>query len=77
MPQPVYGAPQVPYQQNYPAQQYPQGGGSRYYANPYAIPPSPNYYQRSDVDQYYIPPNAYYNNNEQPRSTGAQGNLNY
>jgi len=76
--QPVYAAPQVPYQQNYPVQQqYPQGGGSRYYTNPYAIPPSPNYYQRLDVDQYYIPPNTYYNNTEQPKSMGAQGNLNY
>jgi hypothetical protein len=63
-----------PYQQNYRQQQYPnyyypspyqQGGspGSRFYSDPYAIPPANQYYQRYDMDQYYVPPN-YYNNVE-------------
>ncbi|MDX2083497.1 MAG: hypothetical protein SFV53_05890 [Rickettsiales bacterium] len=31
---------------------------SRYYSNPYALPPQ-NYYQYQDYDQYYIPPLPY------------------
>ncbi len=49
---------------NQPAPSY-QQGGSRYYSNPYAIPPSagyPNY----DADQYYVPPSNY--NNVEPAS---------
>lgn len=33
---------------------------SRFYSNPYAIPPS-NRYQRYDADQYYVPPSRYRN----------------
>ena len=65
----AYAPPQVAYQPQpqyyYPPQNYqPQGqqGGSRFYSNPYAIPPAtqyPNY----DADQYYVPP-AYVNNIE-------------
>ncbi|MBP7709553.1 MAG: hypothetical protein KA100_00600 [Rickettsiales bacterium] len=60
-PSPYYYPPQQP---SYypPATPYSQQGGSRYYSNPYAIPPStqyPNY----DADQYYVPP-TYYNNVE-------------
>jgi hypothetical protein len=34
--------------------------GSRYYANPYAIPPAGSYYQpRYDQDQHYSPPSYY------------------
>lgn len=58
---------QPSYQQpNYQPQPYPQSGypqqygGSRYYNDPYAIPPS-QYYPRYDSDQYYAPPNYYYN----------------
>lgn len=71
-PVPVYQAPVYP--QPVPAYQQPQGG-SRYYTNPYAIPPSPGYYQRYDVDQYYVPPMYYEGGNnsgngQQMRSTG-------
>ncbi|MDX2083496.1 MAG: hypothetical protein SFV53_05885 [Rickettsiales bacterium] len=59
MPQPVYAAPPIP---SYP-NQYQAVGGSRYYSNPYSIPPS-NYNQYYDGDQYYVPP-TYYNNVEQ------------
>lgn len=69
--QPMY--PQAAPQQYYPQQQqnpYQQPGyqqqvppGSRYYSNPYAIPPSGGYYPQYDGDQYYVPP-AYYNNVE-------------
>jgi len=63
MPQPQYQAP-------YPAQYYPPSyasapyqvypnAGSRFYSNPYAIPPSP-YYQQYDADQYYVPPTYSY-----------------
>lgn len=61
-------APQ--YQPPYPAQYYPPSyasapyqvypnAGSRFYSNPYAIPPSP-YYQQYDADQYYVPPTYSY-----------------
>ncbi len=68
--QPSYQQPQYQQVPTYP--QYPSGGGgSRYYSNPYAIPPSNGYYQRYDVDQYYIPPTYYNNlNDQQMRSTG-------
>lgn len=62
------------YQRPYQQQQYYQPQpyipptysvpASRYYSNPYAIPPS-NSYQRYDADQYYVPPN-YYQNIERP-----------
>jgi hypothetical protein len=67
--QPYYYPPQ----QAAPAPYYPPQGayvppyqstpGSRFYSNPYAIPPSaqyPNY----DVDQYYVPPTSYYDRPE-------------
>ena len=41
-----------------PYQVYPNAG-SRFYSNPYAIPPSP-YYPQYDVDQYYVPPTYSY-----------------
>ena len=62
-PQPQY-VPQPPqyYPQTYgsvvPYQVYPNAG-SRFYSNPYAIPPSP-YYSQYDVDQYYVPPTYSY-----------------
>ena len=56
---------QMPQQQYYPPnyasppyQVYPNAG-SRFYSNPYAIPPSP-YYPQYDVDQYYVPPTYSY-----------------
>ena len=56
---------QIPQQQYYPPnyasppyQVYPNAG-SRFYSNPYAIPPSP-YYPQYDVDQYYVPPTYSY-----------------
>lgn len=62
---------QTPYQQTPYQQQMPQYyqpyvpptyavPASRYYSNPYAIPPS-TVYQRYDADQYYVPPNYYQN----------------
>lgn len=76
----------APYQQQYaypPAYQQPvyaypqyQGGGSRYYSNPYAIPAAPAvpYYQRYDVDQYYVPPTYYgnYGSEQKMKSTGYE-----
>jgi hypothetical protein len=67
MPNPGY-PPQ--YQQQMPQQYYPPNyssppyqvypnAGSRFYSNPYAIPPSP-YYPQYDVDQYYVPPTYSY-----------------
>jgi hypothetical protein len=54
--------PQQYYPQTYgtvaPYQVYPNAG-SRFYSNPYAIPPSP-YYPQYDVDQYYVPPTYSY-----------------
>jgi hypothetical protein len=53
--------PQQYYPPNYsspPYQVYPNAG-SRFYSNPYAIPPSP-YYPQYDVDQYYVPPTYSY-----------------
>jgi hypothetical protein len=57
-PAPYYQTPQQYQQQPY----YGPQGGSRFYSNPYAIPPS-NYYPNYDADQYYVPP-AYIQNNE-------------
>ncbi|NBX52935.1 MAG: hypothetical protein EBT63_04725 [Proteobacteria bacterium] len=63
-PQPQYQNPPYPsqyYPPSYsspPYQVYPNAG-SRFYSNPYAIPPSP-YYQQYDVDQYYVPPTYSY-----------------
>lgn len=62
--------PAAQYQAPYPAQYYPPSyssppyqvypnAGSRFYSNPYAIPPSP-YYQQYDADQYYVPPTYSY-----------------
>ena len=62
--------PMVQYQPPYQAQYYPPSyssppyqvypnAGSRFYSNPYAIPPSP-YYQQYDADQYYVPPTYSY-----------------
>lgn len=68
-PQQYQGQPQ--YQPPQPQQYYPQtygsvapyqvypNAGSRFYSNPYAIPPSP-YYPQYDVDQYYVPPTYSY-----------------
>jgi hypothetical protein len=62
--QPPQYQPQPPqyYPQTYgtvaPYQVYPNAG-SRFYSNPYAIPPSP-YYPQYDVDQYYVPPTYSY-----------------
>lgn len=71
-PQPQYQPPQqFQGQPPYPQQYYPQtygsvapyqvypNAGSRFYSNPYAIPPSP-YYPQYDVDQYYVPPTYSY-----------------
>jgi hypothetical protein len=80
----VPAAPQ--YQQPYPPQQYapypqqqrgyaqPYQGqaGSRFYSNPYDIPPSPYYNQPYDADQYYVPPSYYYNEGNQPAAS-SQG----
>ncbi len=79
---PNYQAPQyAPYPAQpyapYPAQQrgYPQpyqgGAGSRFYSNPYDIPPSPYYNQPYDADQYYVPPSYYYN--EGAQTAAGQG----
>ena len=58
--QQYYAAP-APYGQPYYS--YSQApAGSRFYSNPYAIPPAPRYLNY-DVDQYYVPP-SYYNNVE-------------
>ncbi|MBM3590031.1 MAG: hypothetical protein FJX30_01455 [Alphaproteobacteria bacterium] len=63
-PQPQFQNPPYPtqyYPPSYsspPYQVYPNAG-SRFYSNPYAIPPSP-YYQQYDVDQYYVPPTYSY-----------------
>jgi len=66
-PRPQYIQQPVQYQQQY-YYQAPQPyvvPGSRFYSNPYAIPPSSRY-QRYDTDQYYVPP-TYYNNVEPQR----------
>lgn len=66
-PAPYYYPPQQQQQPAYyqPAPRYQQPqGGSRYYSNPYAIPPS-SQYPNYDADQYYVPP-TYYNNIETP-----------
>jgi hypothetical protein len=67
-----YAVPQAmpPQQYYYPQPSYAQPGypqmvpGSRFYSNPYAVPPS-NYYSYYDADQYYVPP--YYQNNIEPQ----------
>ncbi|OFW80280.1 MAG: hypothetical protein A2887_06080 [Alphaproteobacteria bacterium RIFCSPLOWO2_01_FULL_40_26] len=60
--QPPY--PQVPYQHPYSGSPY-TTPGSRFYSNPYAIPPSP-YYPQYDADQYYVPPAYQYGIEPQP-----------
>lgn len=67
-----YQQPPV-YQQRYAPYNGP--AASRFYSNPYAIPPSQQY-QRYDADQYYVPPTRY--NNVEPgygdnRNTGWGG----
>jgi hypothetical protein len=61
-PQPQYYAPPQPQyaQPPYRAQPYQQQGGSRFYSNPYDVPPSQYYNQPYDADQYYVPPSYYY-----------------
>lgn len=65
---PDYYYRQPTYPSYYQAQPYRQNayqgdyGGSRYYSNPYAMPPQQNY-PYYDGDQYYVPP-TYYNNAE-------------
>ncbi len=44
-----------------------QRGGSRYYSNPYAIPPSSRY-NVYDADHYYVPP-SYYGVDQHPSIT--------
>lgn len=61
-------APPPPYYYQAQPQPYPYYGqanaGSRFYSNPYAIPPSAStQYQYYDADQYYVPP-TYQNNVE-------------
>ncbi len=63
---------QVPQGYGYQQQgQMPYGqrvqSGSRFYSNPYDVPPAPQYYGRYDTDQYYVPP-TYYNNVENSSS---------
>jgi hypothetical protein len=73
-PQPQY-VPQPQYAP-YPVQPYSnyQAPGSRFYANPYEVPPSPQYNQPYDSDQYYVPPSNYYNQGEQgPQANRSKG----
>ena len=68
-----YQPPQQYYPPTYgsaPYQVYPNAG-SRFYSNPYAIPPSP-YYPQYDVDQYYVPPTYSYGMEQ----SGAPSNRN-
>lgn len=80
-PQGYYAAPQPYYQQvpsgyyvqqPYPAQ-YPQqvAPASRFYSNPYAIPPSNQAPQYYDSDQYYTAP-TYYRSDSPQSSTQQQ-----
>ncbi len=69
--QPYYYPPQ---QQPYYAPQQPPPG-SRFYSNPYAIPPTSEY-PYYDADQYYVPPTSYYARPEQQgviKSNGTGG----
>ena len=54
---PYYHTPQPQYRSPYQRGVVP---GSRFYSNPYAIPPS-NQYPQYDADQYYVPPTYYQN----------------
>jgi len=69
--------PQQQYGQQQPAPYYPPQNstppGSRFYSNPYAMPPSTNQYQYYDGDQYYVPPTYYNNVERQPSSTSNSG----
>ena len=60
--QPYYQQQQPYYQQQQYRSPYQQNvvPGSRFYSNPYAIPPSTQYPQY-DADQYYVPPTYYQN----------------
>lgn len=89
---PVAPVPAKPYNGSSGTQQYyyPQGQGhipqarqgrgvspgSRFYSNPYAIPPSGNAYPYYDSDQYYTPP-IYYNNVEPLPGNGNPQNTHY
>lgn len=63
---PYYYPQQSPYYYPAPQNYNPYGnvGGSRFYSNPYAIPPA-NQYPNYDADQYYVPPS--YSNNIEPQ----------
>lgn len=65
---------QVPYPASPYGQQVPPG--SRYYSNPYAIPPSQQHYPNYDADQYYVPP-AYFNNVEPQSPAGMKNSRAY
>lgn len=71
---PVVVQPQYYYQppvvQPYVPPSY-QAPGSRFYSNPYAIPPA-NSYQRYDIDQYYVPPTRYRNIERQQNYNSSQ-----
>ena len=63
--------PPQPYYQQQAQQNYYQNApapASRYYSNPYDIPPYGNHYApRYDTDQYYVPPTSYQNiENQKP-----------
>lgn len=70
-PRPVPAPTSAPYYQQQQQNPYQQGysqtaPGSRYYANPYDIPPAGNSgYNQYDADQYYVPPTRYNNNETQ------------
>jgi hypothetical protein len=60
-PQQYYNYQQAYQPQSYQPQQqyqqpYAQPAASRFYSNPYAIPPTTQQNPRYDVDQYYVPP---------------------
>ncbi len=65
-----YYSPKSPYQSS--PYQY-QQPASRYYSNPYAMPPQ-NQYPYYDGDQYYVPPTSYgiRNQDNSPNSSASQ-----
>ena len=60
-PNPYYGQPYGGYQQP----------SSRYYSNPYTIPPRNNQYPYYDGDQYYVPPTYYGTSGENAAAVNA------
>ncbi len=62
-----YSQPPAYYNGGY---QYQQQPASRYYSNPYAIPPQ-NQYPYYDGDQYYVPPTYYGTNRDNAAPTNA------